>query len=274
MTPLAYVLAAGIGLVLGGLGGGGSILAVPVFVYVLSSDPKAAIAMSLPVVGITSLAGAWGHWRAGRVNVKQALIFGAAAMAGAYGGARLASFIPGTAQLALLGIVMVGAAFSMLRARPAVPAGHDAVGGDSNPAPGAALLPSVATGLGIGVLTGLLGVGGGFLFVPALVLFARLPMKQAVGTSLLVIAMSAGAGLVGYLGEVPIDWTVVARFTAAAVAGIAFGVSIVRHLPHRALQRAFGVFLLLVAGWMLYQNVVRIEPTHRTHAAVSEDLRT
>lgn len=269
MTPLAYLLAAGIGLVLGGLGGGGSILAVPVFVYVLSSEPKAAIAMSLPVVGITSLAGAWGHWRAGRVDVKQALIFGAAAMGGAYGGARLAAFLSGTSQLALLGVVMVGAAFSMLRPRTVLPPAENA------PAPAVPSLGlSLATGLGIGVLTGVLGVGGGFLFVPALVLFARLPMKQAVGTSLLVIAMSAAAGVAGYIGRVPIDWPIVARFTAAAVAGIAIGVSVVRRIPHRTLQRAFGVFLLLVAGWMLYQNLAGVGPGHRAGRAAVEDART
>ncbi len=264
MTPFAYLLALGIGIVLGALGGGGSILAVPIFVYVLGAGPKAAIAMSLPVVGLTSLAGAIGHWREGNLELRQALLFGAAAMAGAYLGARVASWVPGGVQLAALAIVMAAAALSMLRRkRPVVAAGA------------ASPMISIATGVAIGVLTGLLGVGGGFLFVPALVLFGGLPMKQAIGTSLLVIAMSSAAGSVGYHGRVAIDWGIVARFTAAAVAGIAAGVYVVRFLPHRTLQRAFGVFLLIVAGWMLYQNLPALRPTpHRSSGAGLEEIRS
>ncbi len=246
MTPLAYLLAAGVGLVLGALGGGGSILAVPIFVYALAMDPKIAIAMSLPIVGLTSLAGAWGHWREGHLQVKQALIFGIAAMLGAFTGTQLAGLISGRTQLAALAVVMGAAALSML-APTRTPA--DA------PAGSPSLVLSIVTGLLIGVLTGLLGVGGGFLFVPALVLFARLPMKQAIGTSLLVIAMSSTAGLLGYLGHVPVDWGVVIRFTTAAIVGLAAGVYLVRFLPHQSLRRAFGVFLLVVAGWMLFQNL-------------------
>lgn len=265
MTPLAWILAAGVGLLLGALGGGGSILAVPIFVYVLSLDPKAAIAMSLPVIGLTSLAGAWGHWRHGHLDLRQAVLFGAAAMAGAYAGARLAVFVPGGLQLAALGAVMAAAALSMLRPRRLPASGA--------PEPPSVVL-SAASGLGIGVLTGLLGVGGGFLFVPALVLFGRLPMKHAVGTSLLVIAMSATAGLLGYLGQVEVDWGLVARFTAGALAGLAAGVQIVRLVPHRTLQRAFGVFLLMVAGWLLYQNIGGPPPAPRSGRAPVEDTQS
>lgn len=248
MTPLAYLLAAGVGLVLGALGGGGSILAVPILVYALGTDPKIAIAMSLPIVGFTSLAGAWGHWRAGNLQVRPALIFGIAAMLGAFTGTQLAGLISGRIQLAALAVVMGAAALSMLapkRTRADAPAGSRR----------ASVALSIVTGLLIGVLTGLLGVGGGFLFVPALVLFARLPMKQAIGTSLLVIAMSSTAGVLGYMGHVPVDWTVVIRFTTAAIVGLTAGVCLVRFLPHQSLRRAFGVFLLVVAGWMLIQNL-------------------
>lgn len=265
MTPLAWILAAGVGLVLGALGGGGSILAVPIFVYVLSADPKAAIAMSLPVIGLTSLAGAWGHWREGRLDLRQAVLFGAAAMAGAYAGARLAVFVPGGMQLAALGAVMGAAALSMLRPRRLPPPAR------VEP-PSVAL--SAASGLGIGVLTGLLGIGGGFLFVPALVLFGRLPMKHAVGTSLLVIAMSSTAGLLGYIGQVAVDWGLVARFTAGALAGLAAGVHAVRLVPHRTLQRAFGVFLLVVAGWLLYQNIGGPPHASRSGRASVEDTQS
>ena len=260
MSLLAYLLAVGIGIVLGALGGGGSILAVPIFVYVLHTDPKVAIAMSLPVVGLTSLAGAGGHWREGHLDLRQALLFGAAAMAGAYLGARLASWVTGGMQLAALAVVMAAAAVSMLRRkRPVIAAESDSVVRTR--------IISGVTGAAIGVLTGLLGVGGGFLFVPALVLFGGLPMKQAVGTSLLVIAMSSAAGSLGYIGRVPIDWGIVARFTAAAIAGIAAGVYAVRFVAHRTLQRAFGVFLLVVAGWMLYRNLPALRPASGHSAA-------
>ncbi len=267
MTTLAYVLAVGIGIVLGALGGGGSILAVPVFVYALGADPKAAIAMSLPVVGMTSLAGALGHWREGHLELKPALLFGAAAMAGAYLGARIASWVPGGVQLTTLAIVMAAAAVSMLRRKRRLLAADAASAKRTR-------IISIATGVGIGILTGLLGVGGGFLFVPALVLFGGLPMKQAIGTSLLVIAMSAAAGSLGYLGRVPIDWGIVIRFTAAAIGGIVAGVYVVRFVPHRALQRTFGVFLLIVAAWMLYRNLPALRPApHRSGRAGIEETR-
>src|SRR5688572_11953769 len=187
MELLGAALAILIGLTLGLLGAGGSILTVPVLVYVLGVATKPAIAMSLPIVGTTSLVGAISHWRSGNVELHTAVSFGAIAMVGSYAGARLSIFMSGGAQLALLGIVMFGAAFSMLRggATPATPS-------PDHPSPTTrrrrALL--AATALGVGVLTGLVGIGGGFLIVPALVLLAHVPMKHAVGTSLVVIAMN------------------------------------------------------------------------------------
>lgn len=254
LNSLAFVCAAMIGVVLGALGGGGSILTVPVFVYVLHFEPKLAIAMSLPVVGITSVVGAFGHWREGHIDAGAAIAFGALAMAGAYSGARLAVFVSGTTQLIVLGLVMAGAAISMLRSSRQLRV-SDVANEEAEPAR-RSLLIVAALACAIGALTGLIGIGGGFLFVPALVLLARMPMKHAIGTSLAVIAMNSAAGFAGYVGRVAVPWPVVAAFVAVASAGILGGVYLVRFIEQSALRRAFGVFLLLVAGWMLYLNLV------------------
>ena len=246
VAVLGFVLAALIGLSLGLLGGGGSILTVPVLVYVLGFAAKPAIAMSLPVVGVTSLVGAGLHWRRGNVRVGTALTFGAFAMIGAYGGARLAAFVSGAAQLAILSIVMLVAAVSMLRVRR-----EDPVPGGAEP-PRFALIAPVA--LVVGALTGLVGIGGGFLIVPALAILGRVPMRESVGTSLLVIALNAGAGFAGYVGTVPIDWGFLAAFASIAVLGALAGTALVGVIPAAALRRAFGVFLILVGGFVLYMN--------------------
>ena len=248
---LGYALAALIGLSLGLMGGGGSILTVPILVYVLGFEPKLAIATSLPVVGVTSLVGAVGHWRAGNVQLKTAALFGIVAMVGAYLGARLAVFITGAVQLSLLAVVMLAAAISMFRsARRPVAAGSGAA--DETRRMPAALLFPVA--LGVGVMTGLVGIGGGFLVIPALVLLARVSMKQAVGTSLLVIAMNSASGFAGYLGRVQVPWGFMLGFTAVAVAGILVGTYLVRFVSQRALKQAFAVFLVVMGTFILAKN--------------------
>ena len=251
MELLGFALAALIGLSLGTMGGGGSILTVPIFVYVLGFDPKLAIAMSLPVVGTTSLVGAIGHWKAGNVKPKTAALFGVIAMVGAYVGARLAVFLTGALQLALLAIVMLAAAVSMLRSALRDSPRGDATAPPERPLSAGLLLP---VAIAVGLLTGLVGIGGGFLVVPALVILARVPMKQAVGTSLLVIAMNSLSGFAGYLGRVPVPWGFMAGFTAVAVAGILAGTYLVRFVSQRALKRAFAVFLLLMGTFILYKN--------------------
>jgi hypothetical protein len=112
----------------------------------------------------------------------------------------------------------------------------------------------VPAALVVGLLTGLVGIGGGFLAVPSLVLLARVPMRQAVGTSLVVIAMNAASGFAGYIGTVPIDWGLLAAFTAFAVIGALGGVLLSRHVPQAALKRAFAVFLIATSGFVLYKN--------------------
>lgn len=245
MVTLGFILAALIGVSLGLLGGGGSILTVPVFVYVLGIAAKPAIAMSLPVVGVTSLVSAALHWRLGNVRVSTAIPFGLVAMVGAFAGARLSVFMSGGAQLALLGAVMLAAAGSMLRG-----------GVRASPAPDCAphLRLIVPVAFGVGVLTGLVGIGGGFLVVPALVLLAGVPMREAVGTSLLVIAMNSASGFAGYAGTVHVDWGFLAGFTAVAVAGALVGTVLVSRVPQATLKRVFAVFLIGMGAFVLYQN--------------------
>lgn len=245
MLTLGLAFAALIGLSLGLLGGGGSILTIPVLVYVLDFPAKPAIAMSLPVVGVTSLIGAVVHWRLGNVRVGTALTFGLVAMAGAFAGAKLSILLTGEAQLTMLAVVMFAAAVSMLRGGARANAVVVA-------SPRRTLLLPVA--LGVGVLTGLLGIGGGFLVVPALVLLARVSMRQAVGTSLLVIAMNSASGFAGYLGTMDFDWSFLAGFTVVAVIGALAGTALSERVPQSSLRRAFAVFLLGLAAFVLYKN--------------------
>jgi uncharacterized membrane protein YfcA len=249
MLVLGLVLAALIGLSLGTLGGGGSTLTVPIFVYILGFEAKRAIAMSFPVVGGTSLVGALSHWRHGHVLWRTALLFGLVAMAGSFLSAHfLAPLLSGEAQLLLLGAVMFIAAVSMFRNA----GGRRNVASPDTAPVALPLLLLVA--LAVGTLTGLLGIGGGFLIVPALALLARVPMKQAVGTSLVIIAMNTFSGFLGYAGKVTIPWPFVLAFTAIAVVGILAGTRLVRAATPAQLKRAFAVFLLVVGALVFYQN--------------------
>ena len=261
MHLVGLVLAALIGVVLGLLGGGGSVLAVPVFVYVLGFGAKTAVAMSLPVVGMASLAAAVGHWRARSVNVPVALLFGAATMTGAFAGARAAVFVSDGAQLLILATIMIVSAAAMSRGRSA-PARSS---GSARRYAGILIV-----GLAVGVLTGLVGIGGGFLIVPALVLLAGLPMTHAVGTSLTVIAMNAAAGTVGYIGRVDIPWLFVALFTAVAVVAAVPAARLAYRVPQVALRRAFAMLLLLIGGLIFYQQRPMLEHGARpaTHSEV------
>jgi uncharacterized membrane protein YfcA len=242
-----------IGLSLGLLGGGGSILTVPLLVYALGFEAKASIAMSLWVAGVTSSIGTIVHWRIGNVHVRVALVFGSVAMVGTYLGARLSVLVSGTFQLVLFAVVMMAAGYFMLLGRvPGVRAGKaDLHLADRSKLPIALI---VTEGLAVGVLTGLVGVGGGFLIVPALVLLVRIPMKQAVGTSLAVISMKSATGFLGYLGQVEIDWSFIGLFTTVAIVGIVIGTWIVRFAQQRALRRAFAILLLIMGAAILYQN--------------------
>lgn len=250
MVVVGLLLAAVVGISLGMLGGGGSILAVPIFVYVFGFGTKEAVAMSLAVVGATSLVAAIGHWRGDRVNWRIAGIFGVVAMGGTYLDARLAVFFSGSAQLIFFAAMMLLAAYFMYRERnPLLERKAHGAGGGKMP-----LTLIVVEGLIVGVVTGLVGVGGGFLVVPALVLLGEVAMKEAVGTSLVVIAMKSASGLVGYLGQVEIPWGFVGSFGAVAIAGSFAGSYALRFVPQRTLEKAFALFLVVMGIWILYQN--------------------
>lgn len=248
MIVVTIALSVVIGVSLGLLGGGGSILTVPILVYVAGQDPKAAIAMSLLVVGVTSAAGAVGHARAGRVAWRTGLLFGAAGMAGAYGGGRIAAFLPGTWLLVAFGVMMLVTAVAMLRGSSS--GSSAATGPVTRPVPRILL-----DGVVVGVVTGLVGAGGGFLVVPALVLLGGMPMATAVGTSLVVIALKSGAGLLGYLASTTVDWSLAAGVTAAAVAGSAVGSRLTGRISEDRLRRLFGWFVLGMAVVVLGEQL-------------------
>ncbi len=246
MIALAIVLAVLVGVSLGLLGGGGSILAVPLLVYVAGMDAKEAIATSLLVVGTTSAFALIPHARAGRVRWRTGLLFGVAGMAGAYAGGRVAEFIPGSVLLVAFSLMMLATAVAMIRGRraPSRPA-HDEL------PVGRVLLDGVVVGL----VTGLVGAGGGFLIVPALVLLGGMPMSAAVGTSLLVIAMKSFAGLAGYMASVEIDWPLAAAITAAAVLGSLVGSRLNGLVEPDTLRKAFGYFVIAMGIVILVQQV-------------------
>lgn len=247
MIALTVALAVFVGIALGLLGGGGSILTVPLLAYVAGMDAKQAIATSLLVVGVTSAVGAVSHARAGRVQWRTGLIFGGAGMAGAYLGGVLARFIPGTVLLIGFALMMIATAIAMLRGRKNVVSSDTA---HRLPVP-----KILAEGLVVGLVTGLVGAGGGFLVVPALALLGGLPMPVAVGTSLVVIAMKSFAGLGGYLSSVHIDWTVALAVTAAAVVGALIGARVTAKVNPEALRKAFGWFVLAMSSVILAQEI-------------------
>ncbi len=247
MIALTVALAVFVGIALGLLGGGGSILTVPLLAYVAGMDARPAIATSLLVVGVTSTVGAITHARAGRVQWRIAAIFGVAAMVGAYTGGRLARYVPGTALLIAFAIIMIGAGVAMLLGRKDVQR-YD--GGQPLP-----VLKITLLGVGVGVVSGLVGAGGGFLLVPALVLLTGLPMPVAVGTSLVVISMQSFAGFAGHLATEQVDWRLAAYVTAAAVVGALIGGRLVAMVNPATLRKLFGWFVLLMASLMLAEEV-------------------
>lgn len=233
-----------VGALLGALGGGGSLVAVPLLVHAAGLDLAAATGAALLVVAAASLVGAFAQHRRGQVEVRAALAFGLATMAAGFAGARLARGLDEVLLARLLGLVTLAAAGAMLTGLKRRAA----------PVPGAApVVPALPLGLGLGVglLTGLVGVGGGFLIVPALTLGLGLPMPQATGTSLLVIAMGALAALAGNPARVPLADPRLAAFALAALPATALGVGLASHLDPVRLERAFGALLLLVGVGLL-----------------------
>src|SRR5512139_2080611 len=247
MIALTIALAVLVGVSLGLLGGGGSILTVPLLAYVAGMDAKQAIATSLLVVGVTSAVGVVSHARAGRVQWRTGMVFGVAGMAGAYAGGLLARFIPGTVLLIGFAVIMIATAIAMLRGRKVVSSEHVP---HSLP-----VVKIILEGLVVGLVTGLVGAGGGFLVVPALALLGGLPMPIAVGTSLVVIAMKSFAGLAGYLSSVHINWGLAAAVTAAAIVGSFAGGRLAGRVPADLLRKAFGWFVVVMGVFVLAQQL-------------------
>lgn len=238
---MALVLAVAVGVVMGMLGGGGSILAVPALTLLLNFAPKEAVVISLSVVAIAASAGAIGSFIRGTLPLAVGLTVGLAATAGAlvggFGGARLAD----ATQLRMLGIVMLVAAVLMFRHPVAATA----------PAQRRTLPVLLLLGFPLGMLTGLVGVGGGFLIVPGLVIVARLPMREAAGASLVVMAMAAASGLAGYLGHTPLALSFIVPFALVAAAGTIAGGLIAHRLPQRRLRQVFAATLVVLGSYVL-----------------------
>ncbi|MGH7857317.1 MAG: sulfite exporter TauE/SafE family protein [Candidatus Binatia bacterium] len=245
MPPVGLALAILIGISLGFFGGGGSILTVPLLVYVFGLDPKEAIASSLVVVGTASASGALQHWRAGNVEIRTGLLFGSAGMTGAYLGGRAGAFVDATLLLLLFAAMMAFTSVAMWRGRR-VPAG---------PTPETrATARLIAQGLAVGMMTGLVGAGGGFLIVPALALWAGLSMPSAIGTSLFVIVINCLAGFAGYQAHVAIDPLLVGAVTTSAIAGSFVGSSLTRLVDPASLRRAFASFVLVMSVVILFRE--------------------
>ena len=265
-----HFLAICIGVSLGLLGGGGSVLALPVLVYVMGIEPKPAIALTLIIVGTVSLFGSIPHARRGNLDFRTVGIFGSATMLGAYLGARIATlpFVTSAFQMLLFGLSMLIAAGLMIyRSNQAKPGTNqdelDAIQ-YLKPACKYCWLWLMTEGIAVGVLTGLVGVGGGFAIVPALVLLGNIPMRQAIGSSLLIIACNSIAGLLGYLGHVSLDWTLTVSFTFLAGCGTVLGAYLTQFVSTQQLQKSFGYFLLAVATFVLVQNRSSLERTMKS----------
>lgn len=265
MSPLVLPIGLLIGLSLGALGGGGSILTVPALVYLLGQDPHQATTSSLLIVGTTSLLALVPHARRGNVRFGQGLAFGALGTAGSFAGSAAASHVRPTVLLtAFAGLMLVVAVLMFRRSRRAASAGADAVPENREPmltmrpltCACPRVLKVVVTATAVGLLTGFFGVGGGFALVPALVLALSFPMPVAVGTSLLVIAVNSATALAARATAAGsgVDWAVVGVFTAAAVAGSLFGGRLASRVHPRHLARAFVVLLVAVALYTAARN--------------------
>lgn len=247
---LVWPGAIAIGVSLGLLGSGGSILTVPVLVYLLGQDEKVAIAGSLAIVGTVALIGSLPYLRSRLVDLRAVVLFGVPGMLGTYLGAWSAIWVSGVIQLALFALVMLVASWFMLRPvklereLPAAPRAVWKIAGD---------------GLAVGVVTGLVGVGGGFLIVPALVLLGGLSMHRAVATSLVIIALKSYSGFWKYLDVLneqglELDWQAIGLVTGLGIAGSIVGNQVASRLPQARLKKLFGVFLIVMGTYILVRS--------------------
>lgn len=247
MSLLALALSILVGLSLGLLGGGGSILTLPILLYAVGMPTKPAIATSLLVVAGASLAALVAHARAGRVAWRQALTFGAASTATAYAAGSVAHFVPAAWLLVGFTAIMLVTGAAMLRG--------------SSPPRGAGrsqLSHVLAAGASVGALTGLVGAGGGFLIVPALTLFAKVDIRRAVGSSLFIITLNSLAGFAGYLGHVRLELSTVAAVTVVAALGSVLGSLLAARVKPAHLRRGFALFVLAMSVWMAARQIAHV----------------
>jgi uncharacterized membrane protein YfcA len=244
MNALALLGAVAIGLSLGLTGAGGSILTLPVLVYFAGIPPREAIGLSLFIVGTAALVGAIQRGRAGEVHMKAAGLFVISGMVGAALGARLTYLLSPGQLMSVFAVLMVVVAVKMLLPGKELPVASS----ECRP------VRCLFAGAGVGVLTGFLGVGGGFLLMPALAKFARLPLRVATGTSLAVIACNSAAGFVSHLGEAPTPWLLAGVFSLIAGVGVFVGGKVAARLPEKVLRQTFAVLVLVTAGFVFWKG--------------------
>lgn len=263
MEIVGYLASLVIGISLGLIGGGGSILTVPVLVYLFGVEPVLATAYSLFIVGSTSLVGSYPKYKQGEVNLKTAMIFGIPSILSVY--ATRAFIVPAIPaeigqigglvitksllMMLLFAILMVFASVSMIRT-PKKTAEENTQGPQQFNYPMILLEGAI-----VGLLTGLVGAGGGFLIIPALVLLSKLPMKQAIGTSLLIIAAKSLIGFTGDLGKQTMDWTLLLTVTALAIVGIFIGNALSKKVSATSLKKGFGWFVLVMGIYIIVKEV-------------------
>lgn len=241
-----------IGISLGLLGSGGSILTVPVLIYLVGEPEKVAIAESLGIVAAISVVGMIPYAVRKEVDWKSVIFFGIPGMAGTYGGAALSSYLSGTTQLLIFAVVMILAAGMMIKNGDAA---------DPQKKLNVSKYLLVAEGLVVGVITGLVGVGGGFLIIPALVLVAGLDMRVAVGTSLFIIAAKSSLGFYKYLDvlqseSLDVKWELLGIFTVVGIIGSFVGGRVGRYVPQKTLKKGFGYFLVVMGVYILGSNIL------------------
>lgn len=262
---IGFAAAIFIGISLGLIGGGGSILTVPVLVYILGVNPVLATAYSLFVVGSTSLVGAATYMRKGLVNYKTALVFAVPSFIAVFLTRKFlvpalpdplftvgeAIITKNIGIMVFFALIMLAASYSMITTRKCVDCKEDE--------PVAFNFPMIALeGSVVGVITGIVGAGGGFLIIPALVLLAKLPMKMAVGTSLLIIAAKSLIGFLGDLSTQTIDWQMLFIFTALSIVGIFIGSALSKKINERVLKTGFGWFVLLMGIYIITKELLAV----------------
>ena len=264
MEILGYMLAALVGVSLGLIGGGGSILTVPILVYALGVNPVLATSYSLFIVGSTSMVGAVNNYRKGFVSIKTALLFGLSSITTVFITRKIlipkipAVLISTThfhitqavATMVLFAFLMLFASIAMIREKKEI-----IIINDNSKPKGTNISKLLLYGIAIGLATGFLGAGGGFLLIPALVLIFKMPMKQAIGTSLLIIALNSLIGFTGDIGHFIMDWKFLGIITLIAIAGIFAGGFLTRKIEGDKLKKAFGWFVLVMGMYILIKEI-------------------